>query len=440
MKHTPAEFVRNIEALSAFIDSSASPAHAVRTSAELLKNAGAVELDPKTGWTLSPGALYFVTVASRTLVAFRTPSKTPAAEMGFVILGAHTDSPCLRIKERSVSWDQGFLVAGTEPYGGLIQSTWLDRDLKVSGVVHFKKGAATQQTLINLPVHARIPNLAIHLNREINKGVEYNPQTQLRALVRADVPEAFKKTPWEYLSAKSTGVSPEDILSVDLYLSDAKPSEFSADENGIGLLAAPRIDNLSGSHAVLQALIHAKPGSAVQFAALFDHEEIGSRSAQGADSALLPHMLERIWAKLSPDAADRESWFRALANSTLVSVDAAHARHPNYPDKHDADYAPLLNQGIVLKTNVNHRYASQPETVARFADLCARHDVPIQRFTNRADMGCGSTIGPLTSSLASVSGIDIGIPMLAMHSARECAGTADHSHMIRALTAILEGT
>lgn len=428
-------------ALSDLIDRSPSPAHAASALAATLQEVGSRELKPDEAWQLQPGSTYHFSVSKRSILAFRTPVQPPRS---FRLAGAHTDSPCLHVRDGSCQWIQDALVCGTDAYGSVIRSAWLDRPLRIAGSVTYRgaDGRVASDLVEFAELKAVIPNLAIHLNREVNKGVEYNQHSHMRFYLTPRVPAEQRHLPWEWLcreALRGRGIAVgqvQDILAMDLYLSDAQWSA-SLDPQA-SVINAPRIDNLAGCQAILDAFVSStSQADAVQFACFFDHEEIGSRSMQGADSGLLLQTIRRIWFNLRPESAE-EDFHVALARSGFVSVDVAHAQHANYADLHDPGYAPKLNQGLVVKLSSTHRYATQDIGLGRFLDLCQKHDIPHQSYIVRADLTAGSTIGPVVSAQTGIATVDIGIPILAMHSIRETAGMSDQCSMVRALTAFLE--
>jgi aspartyl aminopeptidase len=428
-------------ALADLIDRSPSPAHAASVIAANLLESGSRELKADSRWELQPGSTYHLAINQRSVLAFRTPVQAPKQCR---LAGAHTDSPCLHVREGSFQWNQDILVCGTDAYGSVIRSAWLDRPLRVAGSVVYRAGGGELASgLVEFAeLKAVIPNLAIHLNREVNKGVEYNQNGHMRFYLTPRVPTEQRHLPWEWLcreSLRGQGVDirqTQDILGMDLYLSDAQWAA-SLDPQAT-LVNSPRIDNLAGCQAVLDAFVSCRPQAEVlQFACFFDHEEIGSRSMQGADSGLLPQMLRRVWFNLQPGSSE-EDFQVALARSGFASVDVAHAQHANWADMHDPGYAPKLNQGIVVKTSTTHRYATQHLGQGRFIELCARHGIACQHYAVRADLTAGSTIGPAVSSQSGIATFDIGIPILAMHSSRETAGMSDQCAMVRALSAFYE--
>ena len=436
----------HIRALCDYIDASPTAYHAVDSAMALLKAHGAVRLYETDSWELEPGLLYFVVRDDAALVAFRTGTSLPA-EAGFALAGAHTDSPGLRARiEKSVG-SRGMERVAIEVYGGPIHSSWLDRPLSLAGrVVTRMADGSLRVGLVNFdrPV-AQIPNLAIHFNREVNKGVEFPVNTAMLPLVGAKgnpVPAIAGSTPsagstpatWVLRAlAAELGVPEADILSAELTFTDAAKSfVFGNDEE---ILSAPRIDNLAGCHAILTAFCAAAPTAHGQLAVLFDNEEIGSGTSRGAASSLLSTIISRICIA-SPgksSGSQSEDVYRALARSFQVSVDGAQAWHPGYADKFDEDFAPVLNGGPAVKANANVRYATEAIGEAMFKAWCTKAGIPCQRFRMRADLAPGSTIGPVSSALLGVRTVDVGMPMLAMHSARETAGALDHDMMIAVL-------
>ncbi|MBU0929233.1 MAG: M18 family aminopeptidase [Spirochaetes bacterium] len=430
---------QNARSLCEYIDASPTPFHAIDSSIAALDACGASRLDEREAWSLEPGKPYYVARDGASLVAFRLGRAAPS-ESGFSIAGAHVDAPGLRARmEKSVA-ARGFSRVAVEAYGGPIHSTWLDRPLSLAGRVALRApGGTVERRLVNFarPV-AVIPNLAIHFNREMNKGVEYAMNVSLLPIVAAAGSQPSATSPaapapsWLARAvAAELGMEPDSILSAELTFVDAAPSiTMGADSE---MLSAPRIDNLEGCHAVLSAFASAGAGSHGQVAALFDNEEVGSATARGADSSFLRDVLARVVSLT--DAPGPEALHRALARSFSASVDGAQGWHPSYADKFDEDFAPVLNGGPAVKANANVRYATDAVGEAVFRSLCESEGVPCQRFRMRADLAPGTTIGPISSALLGVRTVDVGVPMLAMHSARETAGSYDHDHMIRALSA-----
>lgn len=420
-----------LERFCAYLDRSPTPDHAVHSTLEVLLAHGFAAIDPQRPTpSFGPGFRGYVTKGA-SIVAFQVGSK-PLADAGFRVVSAHTDSPNLRIKPNPYMRSNGYVRLGVEVYGGAINATWSDRDLGIAGVVTVRDGAGLRKELVRLdkPI-CRIPNLAIHLNRDVNTGgLSLNAQTQMPAVFSQDGDDA---DPLRTLIAAQLGVTTTDVLTWDLSLFDLTPARILGANDEF--LASARLDNLASCHAGLEALIgtlDAEPHSTAVLA-LFDHEEVGSRSATGADSSTLEEVLTLIHRGVGEAAEDLRA--RALANTWLISADMAHAVHPAYPDKHDGNHMPLLNAGPVIKRNANQRYGTEAETSAMFVLLAERAEVPLQWFVNRSDLACGSTVGPILAGRLGVRTIDIGNPMLSMHSAREMCGTADHGAMVKVLQA-----
>lgn len=409
-----------------FIDSSPSAFQAVVNAKKMLKKEGFKELKEENHWKFKPGGIYFITRNDSSLVAFRVGTELPF-EAGFSCIGAHTDSPSFKLKQHSEHLVAGLTVITTEMYGGPIISSWLDRDLGVAGrVVVKRKSGWKSESIVLADVAATIPNPAIHLNREVNKGFEYNKQTQLKAVLSVKGVKPGTKNILSKAVAKQCGVKMDEIGALDLYLFDEQAGTISPDKR---LVTVSRLDNLASCHGALKALIEAKPVAKTQVILLFDNEEIGSRTAMGADSPLMATLLERV---VISSGGSREDFYRAIAKSILLSADGAHALHPSFKDKHDPDYAPLINGGPVIKQSATFRYATTAITTELFRQWADDAGVPIQYAINRSDMPSGSTIGPISSAGLGIATVDAGIPMLAMHSTRELTGAEDlvHFYMI----------
>lgn len=429
-----------------FIDESPTPFHAAASAAARLAAAGFRELHAEASWRdLQPGGHYLLS-GDGTLVAFVLPERRGSGVRGFRIVGAHTDSPNLRLKPRAVYEKHGYVQLGVEVYGSPLLNSWLDRDLQLAGrVVVREADGRLVRRLVRLPRPLlRVAQLAIHLDREVNeKGLLLNRQEHLPPLLGlADGKAERLSGRLIELCAQALAIDAESIVNTELMLHDSQPSTRAGlnDE----LIFAPRLDNLGSSHAALSALVRASrnlddAAGVVPLVALFDHEEIGSSTAYGAGSPLLPHILERIVLSAgSPDSdGGREAYHRALAGSLVASADMAHAVHPNYPDRHEVNHRPVLNGGPVIKMNANQRYATCGRTSALFTELCRRAKVPVQNYSHRTDLACGSTIGPITSTLLAVPTVDVGSPMLSMHSVRELAGAEDPELMARVLSRFL---
>lgn len=416
--------------LGAFIDASPSPFHVCRTVADRLETDGFTRLDEATAWPAAPGKYYVVRGGS--LVAWSSEhSHGPASP--FRLVAGHTDSPNLRVKQHPDLTRAGWQMVALEPYGGPLLHTWIDRDLALAGRVSIRVGNRSVERLVHVaePV-VRVPELAIHL-AEDRKSVALNPQRHL------DGVWGIGSGPGSLLGflAERLSVAAADVLGWELMTADAAPSQLAGRE--LDLLAAPRLDNQATCFAGLQALLQAVQGGGghsgvVPVLVLFDHEEVGSMSERGAFSDLLSTVLERI---VLAAGGGREDSLRALAGSVLASGDMAHATHPNHAERHEPSHPILPNAGPVLKVNVNLRYATSATGSGIFALACEQAGVPLQRYVHRADLPCGSTIGPIASARTGLTTVDVGAPQLAMHSARETMGAADPQLYARALGAFL---
>lgn len=411
-----------------FLDASPTPQHAVQTGASQLAAHGfqayAITDTPR----LSPGDRGFI-AKEGSLFAFVVGRESPT-DAGWRIAGAHTDSPNLRIKPQPHTSRHGYVRLAVEPYGGLQIATWVDRDLGIAGAVHVRHNDGVRTELVDLrrPL-ARIPTLAIHLNRDVNeKGLKLNRQTQLPAVFSLDGDDAANL---KSVLAEEIGVDECDILTWDLSLYDLTPARLGGASNEFVFSA--RLDNLASCHAGLEALIaSAEQGAprATSVLGLFDHEEIGSESSRGAASRSIDDML--TWLS---EASDQPLNARAAhAHTWVLSVDMSHAKHPGFPDKSDHDHAPIMNGGPAIKQNVNQRYATEGAGAAAFQLLCERAGVPCQWYVHRSDLACGSTVGPMLASRLGARTLDVGNPMLSMHSCREQAGARDHALMTQAIT------
>ncbi len=408
-----------------FLDAANSRFPASAEIADRLEKAGFAELKESAEFKLKKGGKYYIRRMDTAIIAFVMGSK-PLNENGFAMASSHIDSPALKLKPESIKLDHEVCRVGVEVYGGPILHTWVDRELSISGRVIIKKGKGQEAITIDLkkPV-AIIPNAAIHMNREINKGFEYNKQNHLQAILSVQKHEG---NPVRSLIAEHLKVKPEDILEMDLYLYDLQPSSLLGIEED--LIVSGRLDNLAMTHAILSGIITAKNPAQTSVAVFYDHEEVGSESPQGANSSLLTEVLERI--SLSQKGS-REDFYRALRQSFMISADMAHAYHPAYAEKYDPDYSPLMNKGPVVKRNTNLRYASTSDSSLHFIQLCEEAKVQHQEFLVRSDMPCGSTVGPMVAALLGIPTVDIGNPIWAMHSVRETGGTQDHIDLIKVL-------
>jgi aspartyl aminopeptidase len=435
-----------------FIDRSPTPYHAVETAVALLEEAGFTPLEEREAWTLAPGERRYVVRGGGSLAAFEVGTKPPA-EAGFRVVGAHTDSPNLRIKPIADVRAHGYQQLAVEPYGGVLLHTWLDRDLSLAGRVVLRDGADVRTELVDLerPL-LRIPSLAIHLNRELSQdGLKLNAQQHLVPVVGLSERENLAALLREALAGR--GGKPKrtktpkggEILAYDLMAYDTQPASRAGAAREFVL--APRLDNLASCHAGLRALLaagEAGRGAATRAVVFYDHEEVGSRSQSGAAGTFLAEVLTRL--AVGFEAPGRKSNAagqlveRAIARSWLVSADMAHAVHPNYADRHEPGHRPVLGRGPVIKRNVNQSYATDAESAGLFAALCAQVGVTPQHFVARSDLGCGSTIGPISAARVGIRTVDVGNPMLSMHSCREMAGASDVAPMIDVLGTFFGGT
>ena len=420
--------------LSAFLDASPTPFHACATAGALLTDAGFRQLSETDGWPAEPGEYFLVRGGS--LIAWRTSDAARPATP-FRVIGAHTDSPNLRIKPNPDLASAGWQQLGVEVYGGPLLTTWTDRDLGLSGRIALRDpdavaGSRTQLIAVDEPL-LRVSQLAIHLNRGVNTdGLVLNPQQHLAPHWGIGAQPGNLR---QFL-ADRLDVPPDAVLGWDLMAHDITPARrIGADR---ALLASARLDNQATCYAGVQALIRAgdehggRPHR--QLLALFDHEEVGSVSERGAQSTLLSTTLERI---VLAAGGGREDLLRALAGTVVASGDMAHATHPNYPEKHEPNHRIAMNGGPVLKINNQLKYATDSVGAAAFELACAQAGVPVQRFVVRSDLPCGSTVGPITSALTGATTVDFGAPTLSMHSIREICGVADQVMYADALTAFL---
>jgi len=416
-----------------FLAVSPTPFHAVKQLKQLLTAEGFEQLAEHSSWPLKPGGRYFVVRNGSSIVAIRTGSVHPADE-GLRLIGTHTDSPCLKIKPAPEIRRQGFLQLGVEIYGGVLLSPWFDRDLSLAGKVTCRmENKEINSVLIDFrrPV-ATVPSLAIHLNRDVHKNRTINPQKEVVLLVSSGDGDrrSFRQLLLDQIQHEHANIPVAEVLDYEISCYDVQPPAV------IGLnddfIAASRLDNLLSCYAACRSIIDAS-GDTPAVMVCNDHEEVGSLSASGAQGPFLRSTLERL-------CGTGETMDRAMDSSVLLSVDNAHAVHPNYEDKHDPQHRPCLNGGPVIKYNANQRYATNSETAALFRNLCQTLDIPVQQIAMRNDMACGSTIGPITAAELGVATVDIGSPQLAMHSVRELTGRNDPALLYRALKGFLDQT
>ena len=418
-----------------FLNASPSPFHAVAECARRLSAAGFVELRDADDWQIERP--FYLTRGGSTIAAVVPGTRSPS-ESGLRIIAAHTDSPNLRLKPRAEFERHGYRQLGVEVYGGVLLSTWMDRELSAAGRLALRSAQGEMlYPLLDLerPL-AIVPNLAIHLNREVNSaGLVLNRQEHLPPVYALSSfgPQSWTKLLQETLTA-GQGIEGE-ILAWDLGLYEARPAQRIGVQGEF--IASGRIDNLASCHAAIQALSASGPRpESTQIVVCYDHEECGSRSAKGAASTFLATLIERVLAM--HEAADRSRLHRVIARSLLVSLDMAHGVHPNYAERHDAQHRPQLGAGPVIKVNVNQSYASDAETQSVFAECCREAGVSPQSFVVRSDLPCGSTVGPILAAALGIRSVDVGNPMLAMHSCRELCAAADVEPMVGALKAFLK--
>ena len=414
-----------VQKLFRFLDESPTCYHAVANAKAALTAAGAVELRESEQWKLEKGTLYVVERGDSALMAFRVPE---GPFHGFLMAAAHSDSPTFKVRETAEAASAGnTLRLSVEPYGGGVWRGWLDRPLSVAGRVVIRQGDRLVSRLVNIDRDLLvIPGVAIHMDRSVNKGAELNPAVDLLPLLGCGKePGAFRK-----LIAEAAGVREEHLLSTELFLYP----RTKAVQTGLNgeFIVSPRLDDLQCVFGCLEGFLAAKPGGSLPVLAVFNNEEVGSNTRQGADSTFLTDVLERI---AHGCGLDSEGWKAAVANSFMVSADNAHAIHPAHPEYADKGEFPVLGGGIVIKYNANQRYTTDAVSGAVFQAICQEAGVPVQRYSNRADLPGGSTLGNISTAHLSVPTVDIGLPQLAMHSVCETAGAADTDHLVKAMTA-----
>jgi aspartyl aminopeptidase len=418
--------------LRAFVDASPSSFHAVAEMSRRLREGGFSELDERERWTLAPGDARYVVRDGGSLIAFRVGT-SPLPDTGIRMVGTHTDSPTFKVRPRYDVRRGTYRLLGVEPYGGLLAHTWLDRELTVAGRLATRgSDGGVQMHLVHLPGGPiRLPSLAIHLDRAVREGLKLDPQTQLVPVWGSD----SERDPTLMASlAEAAGVAEQDVLGHDLVLADSQPSAATGVDGS--WVAAPRLDNLGSCHSAMLALLAAGPAAHTQLLVANDHEEVGSGSAEGARGSFLEDVVARLVA--ATGGTDPQDLHVTVARSHLASADMAHAQHPTQGERHEPMHAPVLGGGPVLKLNANQSYATDARSGSWFAARCADAGVPLQHFVTRADLPCGSTIGPLTAMRLGISTVDVGSPTLGMHSCRELGSSEDVALMVRALTAVYE--
>ena len=414
-----------VQKLFRFLDESPTCYHAAANAKAALTAAGAVELRESEQWKLEKGTLYVVERGDSALMAFRVPE---GPFHGFLMAAAHSDSPTFKVRETAEAASAGnTLRLSVEPYGGGVWRGWLDRPLSVAGRVVIRQGDRLVSRLVNIDRDLLvIPGVAIHMDRSVNKGAELNPAVDLLPLLGCGKePGAFRK-----LIAEAAGVREEHLLSTELFLYP----RTKAVQTGLNgeFIVSPRLDDLQCVFGCLEGFLAAKPGGSLPVLAVFNNEEVGSNTRQGADSTFLTDVLERI---AHGCGLYSEAWKAAVANSFMVSADNAHAQHPNHPEFADAQNTPYLNGGVVVKFNANQRYATDAVSAAAFRLLCRETGEQTQTYANRSDLPGGSTLGSISDTCVAVPTVDIGLAQLAMHSAYETMGARDLDSLVRVMTA-----
>ena len=408
------------EGLLGFLDASPTPFHATRNMAMMFANAGFEKLDEVDDWELEAGKRYYVTRNDSSIIAFTYPKNN----LNYLMVGAHTDSPNLKLKPNAVMKEHGVVKFGVEPYGGLLLNPWFDRDLSLAGRVSYLNSEnVLESSLIDVQKpFAIIPSLAIHLDDKANKERTVNKQTDVCPIISTN--EDFEFDEFLRWQLNKVGVANvKEIYANELSFYDTQKAAF------VGLrddfIASARLDNLLSCYTGMLALCSVDIDKPMLFVAS-DHEEVGSDSTSGAGGSFLESVLKRAFD-------DVTTYTKMVWSSLMISADNAHAIHPNYPAKHDAKHTPYINKGVVIKVNANQRYASNSETIAKFMRVAKELELPLQHFVTRSDMGCGSTIGPITATRIGIDTIDVGLPTFAMHSIRELAGSEDAHQLYKIL-------
>lgn len=412
-----------------YIYDSPTAFHAVSRAKEDLSKEGFVEIKEEEKWSLKKGGKYFVTKNDSALTAF-VVGKGEIEENGFKIIGAHTDSPSFRIKPApEMVVDNTYVRLNTEVYGGPILSTWMDRPLAIAGRVTLRSdnilSPYSRLVNINKPIMI-IPNVAIHMNREVNKGIELNKQKDTLPLLTMVSEELEKDCYLMNSIAKELSVEPNQIIDFDLFLYEYQKGSIIGLNNEF--ISSSRLDDLAMVHAGIRAIAKGPATLATNVMVCFDNEEVGSATKQGADSNMLINILERITLSLNKN---REDFLRAICKSFIISADNAHAVHPNSPEKHDPTNKPYINKGPVIKISANQSYTTDSNSGAVYELICEKAGVPVQKFVNRSDVPGGSTIGPISSTHINIRSVDMGSPTLAMHSIRELGGVIDHTYVTK---------
>ena len=415
-------YIETTEKLLDFIEKSPTAFQAVDEMQKRLTENGFEVLSEKEYWKLVPGGKYLVTRNNSALIAFCIPEKESRV---FHIMASHSDSPSFKIKENpEIKVDNSYVKLNVEKYGGMLMAPWFDRPLSVAGRVIIRRNDGLEEKLVDIKRDlVMIPNLAIHMKREANNGVAYNPQKDLQPLFAAGNTD---RTLLEII-AEQVGIKKEDIISHDLFLYNRMPGTvWGADRE---FVSSARLDDLQCAFASMEGLLRAQNYGSIAVHCVMDNEEVGSGTKQGAASTFLKDTLLRINMGLG---RTYEEYLMTLAGSFMVSADNAHALHPNYTDKTDPTNHPVLNKGIVIKFNANQKYCTDAVSAAIFKELCTKAGVPYQTFVNRSDIAGGSTLGNISNTQVPMNTVDIGLPQLAMHSPYETAGVKDTEYLVRA--------
>ncbi|MEA1893096.1 MAG: M18 family aminopeptidase [Campylobacterota bacterium] len=407
------------EGLLGFLDASPTPFHATKNMAQMFANAGFIKLDETHRWNLEEGKKYYLTRNGSSIIAFTYPKNS-----NYTMIGAHTDSPNLKLKPNPIIKEHGVVKFGVEPYGGLLLNPWFDRDLSIAGRVSYLDSKnIIKETLIDVkkPI-AIIPSLAIHLDDKANKERTINKQTDISPILSTDDDFEFDEfIKWQL--SKEGIMDVQELYANELSFYDTQKASF------VGLhddfIASARVDNLLSCYIGMLSICSVEDDRAVLFIAS-DHEEVGSESTSGAGGSFLENTLRRM-------KSDYEEYIHMIRTSLMISCDNAHAIHPNYPSKHDSKHTPHVNKGGVIKVNANQRYASNSITISKFMNIAKSLNEPYQEFVTRSDMGCGSTIGPITATRLGIETLDVGLPTFAMHSIRELCGSDDAHSLYKIL-------
>ncbi|MDA3884904.1 MAG: M18 family aminopeptidase [Candidatus Delongbacteria bacterium] len=422
------EMLKIAKDLNNFIDRSPTSSHCVIESEEILKKAGYKKIDEAKKWNLKAGDKFYIIRHETSLVAGVIGNKKPNIS-GFRMIGSHTDSPAIKLKPNSLYTKGGCVQLATEIYGGPIFASWMDKDLSLAGRVIVKKGKSYEVKLVDLDkLIFNIPQLAIHYNSDVNKAYNINPQEHLVPVIGLSEEKLTDEWLKDQIASKLK-VKSSEIINYDMEIYPVQKGVISGFNSDF--IVNRNIDNKSMVHASIKAILDTKPSDSTQIIALYDNEEVGSSTTNGGNSTLTADILERL-------SGSREDYFRAIAVSYYMSADGAHAFHPNYGGKFDANNTVYLNKGPVIKVNANTRYATTAESSSVFEMVCKKKKIPYQKFVNRSDVRGGGTIGSMIATNIGVRTVDVGTALWAMHSTRETCGVEDHANMIQAMNGFLE--